>query len=111
MRIVVRANEFVWVGEDATECAKSLRAPESCIFEQFEIWRNGEPFDTGAILYIAEQGYDGFEGFDVLFGKHTCLRVLEPSQFQQGDEIRINLLRGNIPEADYWAGLTATASP
>ncbi len=107
MRIVVSESEFTWA-DGGNQKAKRLRAPESCVFEPIEVWRDGAPIDTGAILYIPAVGYDGFEGFEAMYGEPAQMRVLEPSHFKPGDEIRINLLRGNINEKEYWAGLTAT---
>jgi hypothetical protein len=106
MNLVVRGDAFVWTAKDGqTRSAGSLHAPAICVFEPVEIWRDGASYDSAAVLFIPAEGYDGFEGFEVLLGEHKAVRTLEPSMFQEGDEIRINLLRGNLPELDYWAGM------
>jgi hypothetical protein len=107
MNLVVRKDEFVWTAKDGeVRTATSLHAPSMCVFEPVEVWRNGASHDSAAVLFIPTEGYDGFEGFEVLLGEHKAVRVLEPAMFEEGDEIRINLLRGNLPELDYWAGMT-----
>lgn len=106
MQLVVKDGRFIWTAKDGrTHSAESLHAPAICVFEPVEVWRNDACHDTAAVLFIPAEGYDGFEGFEVLLGAHKAVRTLEPSIFQEGDEIRINLLRGNLPEPDYWAGM------
>lgn len=110
MRILVTESEFVWRdGRGKAHKATLLHPPENCIFENIELMRDGAVHDTGAVRHIPEAGHDGFDGFEVLFGERQTFKTLEPSQFQPGDQIVIDLLRANIPEADYWKGLTAGA--
>ncbi len=107
MRITITESGFTWQPADgAAHCATVLRAPAVCVFERVDVWRNGAPFDTGLIHQIDGEDYDGFEGFEALFGRLTLARELEASTFTVGDELRIDLLRANIPESDYWSGMT-----
>jgi hypothetical protein len=111
MRIVVSEAGFIWVSDQGEQHhAVSLCAPAICVFERLDVWRDGAPFDTAAIHQIAEGGYDGFEGLEAIFGEPSQVRQLQPSAFKPGDELRIELLRANIPEADYWSGMTQKAT-
>jgi hypothetical protein len=107
MRIAVDESGFTWDSADGSaHSATVLRAPAICVFERIDVWRDGAPFDTGIIHQIDDEGYDGFEGFEGLFGQLTQLKELESSTFKVGDELRIDLLRANIPESVYWSGMT-----
>ena len=111
MRIVVSEAGFTWVSpQGEPQHADFLRGPAVCVFERLDVWRDGAPFDTGAIHQIPETGFDGFEGLEATFGAPSQIRLLEPSMFKPGDELRIDLLRANISEANYWAGMTQDAT-
>jgi hypothetical protein len=110
MRLLVTEKEFVWRNGEEARKASELHPPETCIFEEIEVVRNGAVLDTGTIRHLPEEGYDAFEGFEVLCGERKAFKVLKPSLFKPGDEVVINLLRANVPEQDYWEGLTSAAS-
>ena|SRR5258708_25699280 len=111
MRITVTENGFTWEPANGpAQHAATLRAPLVCVFERLDVWREGAPYDTGAIHQIDGANYDGFEGLENIFGAPSQVAELHSSAFRMGDELRIDLLRANIPDDVYWAGMIIEGS-